>query len=371
MDNLFITDIHITKVRHLENIDIHICDDKRKNLIITGRNGSGKTNVLEALKKAIFPTVWALGGESWSEINFKNEAIEAKHTLVGSPPHDLSEIGRTLYKSYMDGDMIIKYFPAKRNNEYEINKNIVKPEIFEGKYFHSFLVHLKVQEKFEEDNGDTKKWFNRFENMLKEIYKDDTLELEYDYKNYLFSIKMKGREPFGFNQFSDGYSSIIGIIGDIIMSMEKNNNRNYDVQGIVLIDEIETHLHLELQKVILPFIAATFPNIQFIVATHSPFVITSDPNAVVFDLEHQKRLEDLTDFSYEGVVEGYFNIDKISIELRNDFEKYKNLLKKSNKTNDDINEIIRLESKLDEVPDLLNLEFAAEYTQLKFYKEFE
>lgn len=371
MDNFFITGLHITKVRHLENVDIYICNDKRKNLIITGRNGSGKTSLLEALKDAIYPRTWGFSGSDWQEINFVNREVEAKCTFDNSLPIERSERGRALYKNYMDGDLIIKFFPAKRNNKYEINKNIVKPEVFEGKYFHTFLVHLKVQEKFEEDNGNTKKWFNRFENMLKEIYKDDTLKLIYDHKNYLLKIKLKDREPFGFNQFSDGYSSIIEIVSEIIMSMEKNNKMDYDVPGIVLIDELETHLHLELQKLILPFLTTTFPNIQFIITTHSPLVITSDHNAVIFDLEHQKRFEDLTDFSYEGVVEGYFNVDKISVVLRNDFERYKILLKKPNKTNEDINEITILESRLDEVPDLLNLEFATEYTQLKFNKEFD
>lgn len=370
MDNFFITDLHITTVRHLKNVGIHICSDKRKNLIITGKNGSGKTSVLEALKIVLSPR-YDETITSFNAIDLENKEIKAGIPTDSSLTRFRKERGKALFKKYSNGELIIKFFPAKRNNKYEINKNIVKPEVFEGKYFHTFLVHLKVQEKFEDDNGNTKKWFSRFENMLKEIYKDDALELIYDHKNYLLKIKLKDREPFGFNQFSDGYSSIIEIVSEIIMSMEKNNNMDYNVPGIVLIDEIETHLHLELQKLILPFLTTTFPNIQFIVTTHSPLIITSDPNAVIFDLEHQKRFEDLTDFSYDGVVEGYFNVDKISVKLRNDFEKYKTLLEKSNKTSEDINEITLLESRLDEVPDLLNLEFATEYTQLKFNKEFD
>ena len=54
--------------------------------------------------------------------------------------------------------------------------------------------------------------------------------------------------------------------------MEKRHSRIYDVQGIALVDEIETHLHIDLQKKILPFLTNFFPKIQFIVTTHSPFV---------------------------------------------------------------------------------------------------
>ena len=49
MENIFITKIHIGKVRHIENIDIELSENQRKHLIITGKNGSGKTSLLEAM----------------------------------------------------------------------------------------------------------------------------------------------------------------------------------------------------------------------------------------------------------------------------------------------------------------------------------
>ena len=50
MEPTFLTGIHIHKVRHLENIDIPLSAAARKNLILTGKNGSGKTSVLNALQ---------------------------------------------------------------------------------------------------------------------------------------------------------------------------------------------------------------------------------------------------------------------------------------------------------------------------------
>lgn len=61
--------------------------------------------------------------------------------------------------------------------------------------------------------------------------------------------------------------------------------------GIVLVDEIETHLHLELQKKILDLLTTVFPNIQFVVSTHSPFILNSLENTVVYDLEEIAKLE--------------------------------------------------------------------------------
>lgn len=47
MEGLFITDLTVDKVRHLKNIHIPLDKAKRKHLILTGRNGSGKTSVLD------------------------------------------------------------------------------------------------------------------------------------------------------------------------------------------------------------------------------------------------------------------------------------------------------------------------------------
>ena len=51
MEEIFITKIKINKVRHLENIEITIDEKERKHLILTGKNGSGKTSVLNYLKQ--------------------------------------------------------------------------------------------------------------------------------------------------------------------------------------------------------------------------------------------------------------------------------------------------------------------------------
>ena len=65
-------------------------------------------------------------------------------------------------------------------------------------------------------------------------------------------------------------------------------------RALFFIDEIEAHLHIELQKKVLPFLTASFPKVQFIVSTHSPFVLSSIENAVVYDLEKKIHIEDMS-----------------------------------------------------------------------------
>ena len=75
-----------------------------------------------------------------------------------------------------------------------------------------------------------------------------------------------------------------------------------------MIDEIEAHLHLELQKKIMPILTGIFPNIQFIVTTHSPFILNSIENTVIYDLANHMLVntpEGLSNIPYDGIVEGY------------------------------------------------------------------
>lgn len=115
--------------------------------------------------------------------------------------------------------------------------------------------------------------------------------------------------------------------------MDKNwilNNElsEYDIEGIVLIDELETHLHIELQKKILPFLTEFFPKIQFIVTTHSPYILNSVSNAKAYDLEKHIELENLLAYTSVDLAEAYFDADEYAQELKNKLKKYKELVNK-------------------------------------------
>ena len=94
-------------------------------------------------------------------------------------------------------------------------------------------------------------------------------------------------------QLSSGELALISIFGEIIHQADNNkNNMPLDkIKGIVLIDEIEKHLHITLQKEILPKMFALFPNVQFIVSSHSPFfnmglATELSGKHMIFDLDH-------------------------------------------------------------------------------------
>ncbi len=94
-------------------------------------------------------------------------------------------------------------------------------------------------------------------------------------------------------QLSSGELALISIFGEIIHQADNNVNNTplENIKGIVIIDEIEKHLHITLQKEILPKMFALFPNVQFIVSSHSPFLnmglaIKLSERHKIFDLDH-------------------------------------------------------------------------------------
>lgn len=132
---------------------------------------------------------------------------------------------------------------------------------------------------------------------------------------------------------------MIYIVSDLILRMDKNwlledKISEYDYQGIVLIDELETHLHIELQKKSSHF-NKIFPKIQFIVTTHSPYILNSISNAKAYDLERQVELDNLSGFSSDDLAEGYFEADAYSDELKNSLNRYEELCLRNDLTEDE------------------------------------
>jgi predicted ATP-dependent endonuclease of OLD family len=149
------------------------------------------------------------------------------------------------------------------------------------------------------------------------------------------------------------------------MQERSSPNREYLKQGIVIIDEIETHLHLELQRLILPMLTKIFPNIQFIVTTHSPFILNSLTNAVAYDLEKREKLEDLTEYSYEALSEGYFGVKSESSYVEIRFNKFKELATKETLTVGEKAELLELIKEFNDISEVVFPQIKAEYLNIK------
>ena len=394
----YITEIKIDELRHLSNLTISLNPEHRQNLIITGKNGSGKTSLLLSLQKYLQSIS---DGQLIALKNYHIPKLLELEKVLEEQKADAEQFSARLeyqeklqhvekYKDGVDfilnqywdleflfnqGEFITAFFPADRKMSILRAQGVEDVRLAyyydvhstASDYLLKYMVHLKTQQIYARNEGDKvtdnriQKWFDRFVDALRVLLDDSTVTLEYSYREYDFKIHEQGRKPFGFEELSDGYSSVIHIVSDLILRMDKNwllHNElsKYDIEGIVLIDELETHLHIGLQKKIMPFLVKFFPRIQFIVTTHSPYILNSIPNAKAYDLERHTELENLPMYSSDGLAEGYFEADAYSDELKEKLERYKYLKERNGLTEEECAERAKLRSELKNIPQGLSIE---------------
>ena len=147
-------------------------------------------------------------------------------------------------------------------------------------------------------------WFREREDLENELYREQGSKFNGDVqltavrsaiKNLLpgyqkfrvkrdplsFVVEKKG-ESFNFSQLSDGEKSYIALVCDIARKMamaNPNAEEPLKKSAIVMIDEIELHLHPEWQMGVIDHLKKTFPKVQFFLTTHSPHIITNLKNS--------------------------------------------------------------------------------------------
>jgi predicted ATP-binding protein involved in virulence len=101
--------------------------------------------------------------------------------------------------------------------------------------------------------------------------------------------------PFGkvpISELSEGYKSMLSWLAHLIMhllaAVQWNGDIN-DIKGIVLIDEVDLHLHPEWQQKVIPWLQESFPNLQFIGCTHSPMTAGGTDDGDIILLEQQEE----------------------------------------------------------------------------------
>lgn len=110
-------------------------------------------------------------------------------------------------------------------------------------------------------------------------------------KPYLRMLVDKNGKTLDVGQLSQGEKSLMALVGDIarrLAMMNPSLENPLEGEGIVLIDEVDMHLHPKWQRIIISKLNTTFPNCQFILTTHSPIVISETPNLLCYSLNDGK-----------------------------------------------------------------------------------
>ena len=158
-----------------------------------------------------------------------------------------------------------------------------------------------------------------------------------------------------FQLLSDGFRNIVGLVADLAYRclqlnphLERKAIKN--TAGIVLIAELDLHLHPKWQKSIVGDLKKTFPNIQFIATTHSPFIVQSLKRTELINLNKDTG-EDPFRKSIEEIAETEMEVPNVERserfeEMTETAEQYFALIKQG-KTTKDSRQVRELKAKLD------------------------
>jgi predicted ATP-binding protein involved in virulence len=342
----YIKSIHVNDCFAYQNFDIDLPPLNGKpfsHLILTGKNGSGKTTILRGLEQNIgFLLLGQEGGYEMTS-NLELYVKSANKRKEETPWENILFLRKNISPTFnkknekeifdiIGGKSIFSFFLANRlvkpvdvnspTKENDFIKQLLGKDstVYFIQQFKQFLVNKKVELAFEQigknDIGIKKveQFFDVFTTILKRFFEDESLELIFEQRQFEFYISLKDDRKITFNQMSEGFSAFISILVDLLIRVDlirsTVNDYTYDPCGIVLLDEPETHLHIKAQYEVLPILTEFFPNVQFIVATHSPAVISSIKNTTIFDLTSQQSVTDeVVGRSYSELMVTHFGLD--------------------------------------------------------------
>ena len=271
-------------------------------VFLTGENGYGKTTFLQAI------TIGLLGHKDGDRILADNSAtritMEFKNNRENTIRHlwipfkpmanmaaygsARLEIQNAQSQSRIDEHMAISYSLFNTDG------------VLQNIEFEMLKWYLKKDKKFNAVKKLFKKLIPHLHDIIVEKERDEVLYIEKDNAGATF-------EAIPFHKLASGFRSIIAMIGDMMIRLYKQQPEIIDPQklsGIVLIDELDLHLHPKWQRDLPVLLSTAFPLVQFIVSTHSviPF-LGAPPNSVFLKVTRDRK---------KGI-----QVQKLDIDIKN------------------------------------------------------
>ena len=310
--------------------------------LLLGDNGSGKTTILQALALAAFgPAVIQanLGARDLVRINdpkrggeigeistiFRmHEQDNSQHKALGSKlairrrgeleeinfkTTDHPELWDRVFDSKNDAYFIVAYGATRRVEPGEsldmgarTKSRFLRAQRVQGIFHDSYsLIPLTYWlPSLRESNPGR---YIQVVRLINKILEPGHFKLTEILKNgdYLFE---RGNIPIPFQSLSDGYRAFVGWIADLLYHICfgcPNCKNLVENQGIVLVDEVDLHLHPKWQMTVIETLSKALPKMQFILTSHSPLIAGSLQRSNVIRLErygNQTSVQRVTDNIY-------------------------------------------------------------------------
>ncbi len=325
-----ISKLILKNIKCFKEVEISFEDNNEiKNWsLLSGDNGQGKTTILRSLaiglcdKEGASALLAELHGgflrheekEGFIEVFLKddtNKEYTIKTEIVSDGNNETISQPKGLAKESREDIFAVAYGSGRTIRGTESYEEYALVDSLYTLFNYEFglqNVELGARRIYSESEKEWKK----LENILKEILTlddNDKITLE---KKGLY-VETKKWRKMSFNSLSDGYQSLTSVILDFLSwKLLSSDTFNLDeISGIVIIDEIEQHLHPRWQRSIIKSLSDKFPKVQFICSTHTPICVLG--------------LADLEEGEPQLIKASYVNghSDTESFDLKRDFRGYR------------------------------------------------
>ena len=378
---MYLKKISIENFKSIENLEINL--ESGFNLII-GNNGVGKTSILEAISVGISGFIGGIDGVNNENftideircetellgqgsynikyrtpvkvecmVELRNEeytwtrqkkSIKASRTTV--EPRDICKKATELSDDSSKVLPVLNYQSVSRM--WAQKKERIKNE-FDTKNFSRNIGYIDCLSQ-ESNNKLLLNWCRKMEQIS---WQEDKKIAEYEVvKNTVAQfmsimndshvskvfydkkreelIYIDGKEVLPIRLLSAGYQSLIWMVFEIAYRMSVLNpnlleNTNKDTDGIVLIDELDLHLHPRWQWKVVAALQSVFPKVQFIATTHSPIIISSCKGKRVISLKKNSLVtynKSLYGIGINDVLSEYQDSNSIAIAIKKMLEDF-------------------------------------------------
>jgi len=358
---LELQEIALTNFRCFELIKVSF--SKRVTVFI-GENGVGKTTLLEGIAGMLQPLVKRITGnitaskiDGFGELDIKNGTLIAVNTIdtlinkelplswsadLDIEGYESEELGDQTAFNELDTGLsalrhllreqqpinlpVIIYYPC-----IDANKSLTNGISKEKSVDTLFKAYDNALNKKSFDYQEFSDWFiwqmnlaketgnfnlvNTISQALFDVLSDEGRifsAIRSTFKNPRHRngelVLQKNETEISINQLSSGERIVFGLVGDLARRLALLNQQKEQAltgNGIVLIDEIDLHLHPIWQKRIVPKLCKIFPEVQFIITTHSPLVVANLEVATtdVFILKNDLSAEKMEHFSGRSITD--------------------------------------------------------------------
>jgi len=342
--------------------------DKNKNLnlgqVLNAQNKyvqslKSKNSIIANLKRSISAQEDSVAKNKIKADGIKSKIKELKKTDAKTELVKLNKQLENTRTQIANANKNLIGYNNQLNNLYNDNVT-VNPNTSLAKHLLQFLLDQKQNQAYAIADDEEKlvkkytKFFKELEDLFKTLYEDKDLKLKHKLSESTFFFEFKNNVVADFNQVADGYKSVLAIVAEILLQKEafKQENKIFDEEpsGIVIIDEIEAHLHMSVQEKIYPSLQKMFPNLQFLIATHSPQVCASNRGAFVYDLStNHIEKEFLGGISYDVLSKAHFGLkSEYSVEMTILLDKAKKLMSKEGINEQEVKKLNALKDEIEQ-----------------------